>query len=284
MKKAIKKIHQAVYAPIDDLITYRAIPTRSIDYLDPFLFLNHHGPQVYRQNNRGLPFGPHPHRGFETLTFVIKGDIAHFDSSGGESVIEDGGVQWMTAGSGLIHSEVSSDAFKKYGGEEEVLQLWMNLPAKYKMVKPSYIGLNREQISHFELDNGKVNIDLISGNWDENKGPIDSLTGLTMCSIRMQAGANLLIPIPNGHEVLFYVVKGNLLVNDSVLEKHQLIQFELQEGEIVINATSDAYIIFGHGKPFNEPMVAQGPFVMNTEEEIAQAYQDYRTGKMGVWN
>lgn len=281
MKKGIKNIHQAVYAPIDDLITYRAIPTRSIDYLDPFLFLNHHGPQIYGPNNDGLPFGPHPHRGFETLTFVLKGDIAHLDSSGGESVISEGGVQWMTAGSGLVHSEISSDEFKKNGGEIEVLQLWMNLSKKFKMVKPSYIGLSQEEITHFDADHGKVKIDLISGEWDGHKGPIDSLTELTMCSIRMEKGSNLSIPVPAGNEVLFYVVKGNLIVNDKEVEKLQMVQFELQTGEILVEATSDAYIIFGHGKPFNEPMVSQGPFVMNTEEEILQAYQDYRSGKMG---
>ena len=183
--RKIKKIHQAVNSPIDDLITYRAIPTKSIDYLDPFLFLNHHGPQVYPANNSGLPFGPHPHRGFETLTYVIKGDIAHQDSGGGESVITEGGVQWMTAGSGLIHSEVSSDNFKKNGGEEEVLQLWMNLSSKHKMVKPNYVGLNQEDILHISVADGKGFVDLISGNWEEHHGPINSLNNLTMTSIRL---------------------------------------------------------------------------------------------------
>jgi quercetin 2,3-dioxygenase len=284
MKKAIKTIHSAVYAPIDDLITYRAIPTRSIDYLDPFLFLNHHGPQVYGPNNRGLPFGPHPHRGFETLTYVIKGDIAHQDSSGGESVITEGGVQWMTAGSGLIHSEVSSEAFKKNGGEEEVLQLWMNLSAKHKMVKPNYVGLSKEEIPHIPVADGKGFVDLISGAWGEHKGPIDSLSELTMTSIRLTANAKLEIPIPSGNEVFFYVVKGNLKVNETAAEMHQLVQFEKEDGDITVETTTDTYILFGYGKPFNEPMVAQGPFVMNSEEEIMQAYQDYRTGKMGIWN
>lgn len=282
--RKIKKIHQAVNSPIDDLITYRAIPTRSIDYLDPFLFLNHHGPQVYGPNNRGLPFGPHPHRGFETLTYVIKGDIAHQDSSGGESVITEGGVQWMTAGSGLIHSEVSSEAFKKNGGEEEVLQLWMNLSAKHKMVKPNYVGLSKEEIPHIAVADGKGFVDLISGTWGEHKGPIDSLSELTMTSIRLSANAKLEIPIPIGKEVFFYVVKGNLNVNGIAAEMHQLIQFEKEDGNITVETTTETYLLFGYGKPFNEPMVAQGPFVMNSEEEIMQAYQDYRTGKMGTWN
>lgn len=281
--RKVKKIHQAVYSPIDDLITYRAIPTQSIDYLDPFLFLNHHGPQVYPANNRGLPFGPHPHRGFETLTYVIKGDIAHLDSGGGESVITEGGVQWMTAGSGLIHSEVSSDHFKKNGGEEEVLQLWMNLSSKHKMVKPNYVGLSKDEIPHIAIADGKGFVDLISGNWGEHQGPIDSLSQLTMTSIRLSADARLEIPIPSGNEVFFYVVKGKLVINGTVAEMHQLVQFEKEDGNISIETNTETYILFGYGKPFDEPMIAQGPFVMNTEQEIIEAYQDFRDGKMGSW-
>lgn len=281
--RKVKKIHQAVYSPIDDLITYRAIPTQSIDYLDPFLFLNHHGPQVYSPNNRGLPFGPHPHRGFETLTYVIKGDIAHLDSGGGESVITEGGVQWMTAGSGLIHSEVSSDNFKKNGGEEEVLQLWMNLSSQHKMVKPNYVGLSKDEIPQIGVADGKGFVDLISGNWGEHQGPIDSLSQLTMTSIRLSADAKLEIPIPNGNEVFFYVVKGKLTVNGTEAEMHQLVQFEKEDGDISIETNTDTYILFGYGKPFDEPMIAQGPFVMNTEQEIMEAYQDFRAGKMGSW-
>lgn len=134
--KTIKKIHQAEFRPIADLITYSPIPTRTLDQIDPFLFLNHHGPQVYPPNNNGLPFGPHPHRGMETVTFIIDGDIAHHDSGGHTSVINNGGVQWMTAGKGLIHAEVSSEQFKKAGGKLEILQLWLNLPARLKMTTP----------------------------------------------------------------------------------------------------------------------------------------------------
>src|SRR6187549_2924351 len=126
--RSIKKIHKAVYEPIADLVTYRAIPTASIDYIDPFLFLNHHGPQVYPPGNRGLPFGPHPHRGFETVTFIVEGSLMHRDTGGHESVIRSGGVQWMTAGRGLEHAELSPEDFLRNGGPLEILQLWVNLP------------------------------------------------------------------------------------------------------------------------------------------------------------
>src|SRR5512147_1672581 len=136
--KTIKAHHKAEYEPIGDLVTYRVMPNNHIpmNQLDPFIFLNHHGWQQYAPNNNGLPFGPHPHRGFETVTFILEGDLMHRDSSGVSSVIKAGGVQWMTAGRGLIHAEVSSDEFKKNGGPLEILQLWINLPAKYKMTEP----------------------------------------------------------------------------------------------------------------------------------------------------
>src|SRR5690349_21652213 len=123
--RSIKKIHSSEYRPIADLVTYSPMPTRSLEMLDPFLFLNHHGPQVYSPDNDGLPFGPHPHRGMETVTFILDGDIMHKDSGGHESIIREGGIQWMTAGSGLIHAEVSSDEFMDKGGPLEILQLWI---------------------------------------------------------------------------------------------------------------------------------------------------------------
>ena len=143
--KTIKANHKAEYQPIADLVTYRAMPTKQVtmNQLDPFIFLNHHGWQEYKPGNNGLPFGPHPHRGFETVTFILEGDLTHKDSSGAESVIKAGGVQWMTAGSGLVHAEISSEEFKKKGGPLEILQLWVNLPAKYKMTQPKYVGLQK---------------------------------------------------------------------------------------------------------------------------------------------
>ncbi len=282
--RRIKQIHSAAYTPIAYLNTYTALPTTSLDYLDPFLLLHHHGPQVFEKNNQGLPFGPHPHRGFETLTYIVSGDISHQDSSGGKHINRDGGIQWMTAGSGLIHSETSSAEFMKNGGEEEILQLWMNLSAKHKMVRPSYKGLNFDEIHHFDVDNGKVTIDLISGEMKGHQGPIESISGLTMTSIRMKKEGNLSLDIPAENQVFFYVVKGKLKVNEQEVSMRNLVQFEFEAGTIEVTATEDTYILFGHAKPFNEPVVSQGPFVMNTEEEVQQAYQDYRSGKMGSWN
>ena len=144
--RTIARLHAAYRDDIGDLSTRRPLPGPAIDQLDPFLFLNHHGPQTYRPGNRGLPFGPHPHRGFETVTFILEGQLSHLDSGGHESVIDAGGVQWMTAGSGLVHAELSPEAFKRSGGPLEILQLWVNLPSRLKMTKPHYVGLQAPDI------------------------------------------------------------------------------------------------------------------------------------------
>ncbi len=281
--RTVKKIHQAAYSPIADLITYRAIPTASVQYVDPFLFLNHHGPQVYKPNNYGLPFGPHPHRGMETVTFILEGDIAHKDSSGHESVIQAGGVQWMRAGRGLIHAEVSSDEFKKQGGPLEILQLWVNLPARLKMSEPFYVGKQRDEIPTLELDNGHVEVSLVSGEWKDTKGAFES-DGIFLSVIKFKAGAQLQLPIPQEHNVFFYVIAGELLVNDTKVKALQLAEFNHDGDELNINAQTDAVLLLGHAMPLNEPVVSQGPFVMNTQQEIAQAYQDYNEGKFGGWD
>lgn len=280
--RTIKQLHKASSEPIADLSTYRALPSRTLEHLDPFLFLNHHGPQFYGPNNHGLPFGPHPHRGFETLTYILQGDIVHKDSATGESVIGAGGIQWMTAGSGLIHSEVSSEEFRKKGGMEEVIQLWINLPSQLKMTPPRYIGLQKEDIPSLHFDDNRVTVNVISGMWDETPGPVPSLTDIQMASIYMKQGGTLTIKVAPERSVLFYIVNGEVSVNTQPAGKHILVEFNNDEEAITIRAIEDSVIIFGHGKPFNEPIVAYGPFVMNSPDEIRQAIADYQAGKMGT--
>src|SRR5690242_10135035 len=178
--RTVAKIHPAPRDDIADLVTRRPVPGPGLDQVDPFLFLNRHGPQVYPPDNAGLPFGPHPHRGFETVTFVLAGELAHYDSGGHESVIGAGGVPWMTAGAGLVHAEVSPTAFKRDGGPLEILQLWVNLPARLKMTPPRYTGLQRAQIPVVAFPDGAGELALISGTLAESEGPIHSLTGVFM--------------------------------------------------------------------------------------------------------
>ena len=281
--RTIKAVHKAVYEPIGELVTYRVMPTDEValNQLDPFLFLNHHGWQDFLPHNAGLPFGPHPHRGFETVTFILEGDLTHKDSSGANSVIKAGGVQWMTAGSGLIHAEVSSDEFKALGGPLEILQLWVNLPAKQKMTVPKYTGLQSEQIPSVALDNGKVTLHPVSGKWDNTKGPVEPITDIHLCWIKFSEGGATSFKIPAEQNILFYVVKGEVAVNGQDVPMLHLAVFNDDGEEVQVTANTEAVVLFGYATPFNEPVAAYGPFVMNTRDEVMQAYDDFNKGKFG---
>jgi quercetin 2,3-dioxygenase len=281
--RSIKQIHKSEYRPIADLVTYSPMPTRKLNQIDPFIFLNHHGFQVYPPQNQGLPFGPHPHRGMETVTFIVAGDIVHKDSEGHESIITAGGVQYMTAGRGVIHAEVSSSEFKKNGGELEILQLWLNLPASKKMTEPRYLGLQENEINHIELDSGKVKVQQLFGEWNGVQGSFDPSFPVTLSTIYFQANGKISKTISSDENVFCYVVRGTIMINGQEVNLRHLVEFENHGSEISFEATEDSILILGHALPFNEPMVAQGPFVMNSEQEIKEAYQDYQSGKFGSW-
>ena len=282
--KAVETIHQASQTDYSGLLTYTALPNRNIpmERLDPFLFLNHHGVQQYGPGNEGLPFGPHPHKGFETVTFIVEGELIHKDNTGFESNIKAGGVQWMTAGRGIIHSEQSSQEFKRNGGTVDILQLWVNLPSRLKFSAPNYIGLQKDQVPELSLDGGKVILHPASGTWEGVKAPIQSLSDVNLTTVDFKQGSEWSLSIPGDHAVLFYVIKGSLTVNGERADAHDLVVFGEGEG-INVQATSDALILFGHAAPTHEPIVAHGPFVMNTRAEINQAFVDYQQGKFGVW-
>ena len=272
--------HPAYRDDIGDLVTRRPLPGPSLPHLDPFLFLNHHGPQVYPPRNNGLPFGPHPHRGFETVTFILAGELSHLDSGGHESIIHPGGVQWMTAGSGLVHAELSPDSFKQAGGLLEILQLWINLPARLKMTRPRYVGLEVGDIPTVAGDG--TEIALVSGTLGERRGAIEPLTDMTLMTVRLAAGANAALPAPEGHTVFFYLVEGDVTILGESARAHHLVEFGGGDIVEVSAASTPATILFGHAPPFGEPIVSHGPFVMNSREEIVQAIQDYQAGKFGA--
>lgn len=272
--RTVRKQYRAMSDDIGDLRTQRPLPNDEIDYLDPFLFLNHHGPQVYPPGNRGLPFGPHPHRGFETVTFIVKGSLAHRDTAGHESVIDAGGVQWMTAGRGVEHSELSPDEFLRRGGPLEILQLWINLPARLKMTEPRYIGLQRDAIPAERGD--RWTIRRIAGEG----GAMQSLTGVVMMTIEWTGEAPVLhLDAPRERHVFLYVVRGTIKVAGVTATEFHLVDVDDDGDAVDIEAVSEALVIFGHAEPLNEPVVAHGPFVMNTREEILQAFRDYRMGE-----
>ena len=281
-ERTIARRHAAFRDDIGDLVTRRPVPGPGIAQVDPFLFLNHHGPQTYAPHNRGLPFGPHPHRGFETVTFILEGSLAHHDSGGHASVIEAGGVQWMTAGSGLVHAEVSPEAFKRTGGPLEILQLWVNLPSRLKMVPPRYTGVQQPDIPAIRLDDGRAALHLISGSFAGQAGPVDSLTGVFMATVALRTGASVTLPAPRGRSVFLYVVRGSVRIGGEQVKEWQLVEMNDDGDEIAIEATADSLILFGHADPIGEPVVAHGPFVMNSREEIVQAVRDYQAGKFSA--
>lgn len=281
LERRIIRLFPALRDGIGDLTTRRPVPGPGLDHLGPFLFLNHHGPQVYAPFNRGLPFGPHPHRGFETVTFMVTGPLAHRDTAGHESIIEAGGVQWMTAGSGLVHEEVSPEAFKRTGGPLEIIQLWVNLPARLKMTAPRYLGLQRDQIPAIATPDGLATLNLIAGDYAGQSGPFPSLTGLFMATVEARAGASITLDGLEGREVLLYVVRGSIAVEGDVTPAAHLVRLGAGD-RLTFTAREDAYVILGHGAPIEEPIVSHGPFVMNTVPEIHQAYADYQAGRFGV--
>jgi len=279
--RTVKAMHAAARDDIGDLVTRRPLPGPGLPQLDPFLFLNHHGPQAYPPGNRGLPFGPHPHRGFETVTFILDGSLAHHDSGGHASIIAAGGVQWMTAGSGLVHAEVSPEAFMRSGGALEILQLWLNLPARLKMTPPTYTGLQRDDIPALPRDEGRVTVHLIAGDIEGEAGPFRSLTGVFMSSLDFAAGGRVELPAPAGRSVFLYVVRGDFRIAGAAAGAFRLVELNADGDAVEIEAATGGTILFGHADPIGEPVVAHGPFVMNTREEIQQAIRDYQAGRFG---
>jgi redox-sensitive bicupin YhaK (pirin superfamily) len=280
--KTIARRHAAYRDDIGDLTTRRPVPGPGVEQIDPFLFLNHHGPQTYPPGNQGLPFGPHPHRGFETVTFILEGELAHQDSGGHESVIRAGGIQWMTAGRGLVHAEISPEEFKRTGGRLEILQLWVNLPARLKFTQPRYIGLQRGDIPALKSEDGKATVNLISGEWGGQRGPVESLTGVFMSTVEMQAGARVSFPGVQDRNVFLYVVRGTVTVGGGEGPEHSLLELGPAGDSVDIEAPTGAVLLFGHAAPLREPVVSHGPFVMNTREEIHDAIRDYQAGKFGA--
>ena len=279
--KKLIAVHPSIRDDIGDLVTRRPLPGARVPQVDPFLFLNHHGPQVYRPHNRGLPFGPHPHRGFETVTFIIEGELAHLDTAGHESVIRAGGVQWMTAGRGLVHAEISPDGFRQHGGPLEILQLWVNLPARLKMTAPRYVGLQRADIPALPTPDRKGVVHLIAGGWGGHRGPIETLTGVFMTTVELAAEGSVRLDDIEGRNVFLYVVRGDVAVGGGEAGPHHLVELTREGDSIELRARTPALVLLGHADPIGEPVVAHGPFVMNTRAEIQQAIIDYEAGRFG---
>lgn len=274
---SIRAALRTVIGGLDTRIPFSGPPS---DMLDPFLLLAHHGPQVIAPNSPEPPFGPHPHRGFETVTFILHGEVNHIDSLGNQELIHSGGVQWLTAGAGVVHGELSPENFWTQGGKLEILQLWVNLPARLKMTQPRYVGVEAADFSVVTLSDGAGIVDVVSGSFANLAGPITSLTGIFLSIASLRPSARVMLPTPTGRTVLFYVVDGELTINGETAKDGDLVTFS--DGDsISVDVVRETKILFGHGDAIGEPVVAGGPFVMNDIAEIDEAWADYRSGKFG---
>jgi redox-sensitive bicupin YhaK (pirin superfamily) len=250
--------------------------------MSPFLMLDYAGPAEFPSTAERKGVGSHPHRGFETVTIVYEGEVAHKDSTGQGGTIGPGDVQWMTAGSGILHEEFHSEECAKQGGTLEMVQLWVNLPAKLKMTKPGYQAILDKQIPVIDLQNAAGQARIIAGEFDGHEGPARTFTPMHVVDLKLKKG-ECTLPVPEGWNVSLVVLKGAVEAGDGVVAKDaQMLMFGNQGQDIQVNALEDSIALLLSGEPINEPIVGYGPFVMNTREEIAQAMQDFNSGSFGA--
>ena len=248
--------------------------------LSPFLLLDYAGPVEFAPGTRPPGVGSHPHRGFETVTIVYQGEVAHRDSTGQGGVIGPGDVQWMTAGAGIVHEEFHSPAFTQSGGTLEMVQLWVNLPAKNKMTAPGYQAITSETIPTVTLPDGGGSVRVIAGDFDGQHGPARTFSPMRVWDLRLVQGKLTELPVHAGWSTALIVLHGTVLVNgESVVREAQMALFERDGDSITVEANSDAVVLLLSGEPIDEAIVGHGPFVMNTEAEIAQAFEDFSSGR-----
>lgn len=260
-----------------DLKVRQPLPSPELDYLDPFVLL-HHGHITFNENQplTKAGVGPHPHKGFSPVTFLFKGGVNHRDSRGNNKSIEAGGTQWMHAGMGIIHSERPTSA------EQELIQMWINSPAKNKNDIPYYHPLAKEETPFYTSDDGKITVNVITGNLKDIKGPIPTLSPVNSATLYAETGGEIFISLPNTHNAFLYLLDGRMRVSDKETSGKHFLEFDRSGEGIRIEALEDTRCLLMSGEPIGESIVVQGPFVMNNETEIMQAYRDYRIGKMGV--
>ncbi len=251
--------------------------------LSPFLLLDHAGPAEFGPTPRSRGVGTHPHRGFETVTIVYKGEVAHRDSTGQGGVIGPGDVQWMTAGSGILHQEFHSDAFTRAGGTLEMVQLWVNLPARDKMTAPGYQAIADADIPELALANGAGTLRVIAGGFDGRRGPARTHTPMNVWDLRLRRDGRAGLDLPEDWTTALVILRGTVEINGSALAREgQLVVLDRPGTALSIEANNEAVVLLLAGEPIDEPVAGHGPFVMNTRDEIAKAIADYNNGRFGA--
>lgn len=281
---SIKAIGRSDYVMMGPIELRQPIPTPSINMIDPFVLLHHYGPYHIDEANNPFDLGPHPHRGFEPITFLIQGEQLHRDSLNNESIVRSGDVQWTTAGRGIIHAEGPTQEFVRKGGTLEGIQLWLNLPASKKMIPANYQHVKNEDFDVIRSVDEKVSIQVIAGELDGVKGKIKTQTAVNAFMIDIEKEGIRELKFPKSHQGLIYLLNGKVSINDDIeleLDQSQLLHLE-QDGEgFKISGQQQSKLLFLSGEPLNESVQSWGPYVMNNQTEIMEAMRDYQQGKMG---
>ena len=263
--------------PVHSLFSYHQQGGQNIS---PFLLLDHAGPTQFPPSQHLRGVGQHPHRGFETVTIVYKGEVSHHDSTGQGGTIGEGEVQWMTAGRGIIHEEYHSEHFAQHGGDFEMVQLWVNLPAQHKMTPPNYQAISRNDIPTVALDHQAGVLRVIAGTFAEAIGPASTHTPMNVWDVHLSAHSEFSVDLPEQWNTFALVLDETVLFNkDTVARAGQLVQFTAAGERLDIASQTNATILLLSGEPIREPVVGHGPFVMNTAAEITQAFEDFSRGE-----
>lgn len=250
--------------------------------MSPFIMLDYNSKYYFPPTDTPRGVGVHPHRGFETVTIAYKGKVAHHDSAGNSGVIAEGDVQWMTAASGVLHKEYHEQHFAKTGGDFQMVQLWVNLPAKDKMSPPRYQELPNASLGIVELPYSAGKVEVIAGNYNTINGPAKTFTPINLINVKLNKGGKIVLNFPSDYNTGILVIEGKVKVNNATdVDVNQFVLF-CNDGEMFgLEATEPSVILVLSGQPINEPIAAHGPFVMNTKEELQQAFKDYEAGKFG---
>jgi redox-sensitive bicupin YhaK (pirin superfamily) len=267
----------------DGFPVHNLFPSNGVEkQINPFLMLDYVTPTYFRPSNRPRGVGEHPHRGFETVTIDYQGAVSHRDSAGNSGTIRPGDVQWMTAASGVVHEELHEIEFTRNGGTFEMIQLWVNLPKAYKMSPPRYQGISSEQIPIAELGTGAY-ARIIAGELSGVKGPARTFTPVNVFDVRLKAESRAELSVPAGHNTGLVLLRGDLALNSAKPLRGEAQLAVLSQGgdSVLLEAKADSIVLVLSGEPIHEPVASRGPFVMNTEAELRQAFEDYRAGKMG---
>ena len=263
--------------PVRTLFSYQSMG----ELLNPFLMLDYASPTTFAPSTKARGVGPHPHRGFETVTIVYEGELAHKDSAGNSGTIGLGDVQWMTAGAGILHEEMHSAKFTQQGGMLSMAQLWVNLPANQKMTPPAYQAIEAEQIPAIQLENDQGTARLIAGNYAGLCGPAKTHTAMQVWDLQIKKGAVMSLPAANDWSTALAILHGQVKTDKGLAGDGSLIAYSQAGSGIELVASEDTHALFLSGEPIREPIVGYGPFVMNTKAEIAQAIDDFNGGQFG---